>query len=144
MLLLLFHRRVGCPLSCCCCAIVGSLPTSDDPPPPPQAPWWDPASTTAVAEDVSPRPSPNRRPDHGEPAPFTIPRDETKKTLSTFPSDVVVIVCGSTLAPISHPPRYDDCLVTTSNDSILRTLLPPRAGELLLLSFTRWRFQSLN
>ena len=93
---------------------------------------WDRAPTTAANEDVSPQPSPNHRPDHEESAPFTIPRDETKMTLSTFPSDVVVIVCGSS-APISHPPRYDDCLVTTSNDSILRTLLPPRAGELLLL-----------
>ena len=54
-------------------------------------------------------------------------------TRSTFPSDVVFIVCGSTSAPIAHPPRYDDSLVTTRNDSIPRTLLPPRAGELLLL-----------
>lgn len=94
---------------------------------------WDRAPTTAADEDVSPRPSPNRRPDHEESAPFTIPRDETKMTRSTFPSDVVFIVYGSTSAPISHPPRYHDSLVTTSNDSIPRTLLPPRAGELLLL-----------
>jgi hypothetical protein len=54
---------------------------------------------------------------------------------SVISSNIGVIICGLTFAPISHTPWYNDSCVTTSNDQEKppRVLALQVSGDLFLL-----------